>query len=150
MAERKQTAREQADQLHRQADAGEYLRDIREKKGITLTQLSEKIGVSAAYLSGLERGFKMPSDKLIMELADFYKLDTEDLFNRFGKVSATATTVLEKNPGIQKTLATISRDPRIPEDKKQAMYDEFFNVYLTYLREIGEEPYDHRRGSDDD
>ncbi|MBC9786580.1 helix-turn-helix domain-containing protein [Heliobacterium chlorum] len=136
MAERKQTAREKAAQLERQADVGEYLRGLREKHELTLTELGKKVGVSAAYLSELERGFKTPSDKLIMELAVLYEIDIEDLFNRFGKISATATTVLEKNPGIQKTLATISRDPRLSEEEKQDLYDEFFNVYLSYKQDI--------------
>ncbi|MBC9786509.1 helix-turn-helix transcriptional regulator [Heliobacterium chlorum] len=133
------TAKEKGEQLIRLSEVGSYLRSLREEKGITLNELGESLKVSVPYLSELERGFKMPSDKLIFELAHFFQLDIEDLFNRFGKVSATAADELEQNPNLQKTVAQIARDKRLTEDQKQALYDEFFNVYHTFLREIGKE-----------
>ena len=40
---------------------GKRLRDLRHEQGLTLAQLGRQVGLSASYLSQIERGITMPS-----------------------------------------------------------------------------------------
>lgn len=64
---------------------GERLRELREKRGETVRSLAEKMGMSFAYLSEMERGVKVPSLTTIIRLAialDCKVTDLVDVFNR--------------------------------------------------------------------
>ncbi len=58
---------------------GGNLRELREKKGISLRVLAKKIGVSAAFLSDIELGRRFPSDERIEMLAAEIGVSVEDL-----------------------------------------------------------------------
>lgn len=51
------------------ADFGRRIRQRRERQGLTLAQLADKSGLSAGYLSLLERGQKIPSPEAAADLA---------------------------------------------------------------------------------
>ncbi|GIM46513.1 hypothetical protein DNHGIG_20620 [Collibacillus ludicampi] len=71
--------------------SGEYLRELRQKKGLTLDQAAEVVGCSTGYLSHIERGSKRnPSYKVIVGLAKLYGLSVEDLI---GEVAPPIHTV---------------------------------------------------------
>jgi transcriptional regulator with XRE-family HTH domain len=75
---------------------GESLRELRQKRGLTLRTLSDAAGMSLAYLSDLERGLKVPSlttlvrlgvalnCKLTKLLAAFDKTDLRSMLPRGG------------------------------------------------------------------
>lgn len=58
---------------------GGNLRELREKKGISLRVLAKKIGVSAAFLSDIELGRRFPSDDRIEMLAAEIGVTAADL-----------------------------------------------------------------------
>lgn len=58
---------------------GSYLRQIREKKEISLRELAKKIGVSGAFLSDIELGRRFPSADKIELLAKELKVSLEEL-----------------------------------------------------------------------
>ncbi|WP_018130092.1 helix-turn-helix domain-containing protein [Effusibacillus pohliae] len=71
--------------------SGEYLRDIRKKKGLTLDQVADIVGTTAGYLSHIERGTKRnPSYKIVLGLAKLYGLPVEDLI---GEAAPPTNTV---------------------------------------------------------
>ncbi|QGG47668.1 helix-turn-helix domain-containing protein [Heliorestis convoluta] len=111
------------------ASAGQYLKELRLKKELSLAQLSKEVGVGAPYLSELERGLKSPSDHLIHQLADFYDLEEDVLFAKFGKIPIAARVVLGNEPMLLKTLVGIGKHKKIPEDKKQELYDYLHDLY---------------------
>lgn len=53
---------------------GQRIRELREKKDLSLRELAKKLDVSAAFLSDVELGRRYPSDKVFAELA--HKLGT--------------------------------------------------------------------------
>jgi transcriptional regulator with XRE-family HTH domain len=58
---------------------GERLRNLRSERGITLKQMSEAVGVSAAYLSALEHGRKgRPSWYLVQRIIAFFNIIWDD------------------------------------------------------------------------
>ncbi len=48
---------------------GEKIRQLREKKDMSLRELAKKVGISAAFLSDIELGRRYPSDKYLSAIA---------------------------------------------------------------------------------
>ncbi len=70
---------------------GDRLREARKRLALTQEQLSEKLDVSLAYISEIERGLKMPSMSLFIRLvevldvsADYLVRDTVSTRNLYG------------------------------------------------------------------
>jgi len=55
------------------------LRRVREQRGITLTELSERTGISKSTLSRLENGQRRPSLELLLPLAQAYRVPLDEL-----------------------------------------------------------------------
>ncbi|GIM47660.1 hypothetical protein DNHGIG_32090 [Collibacillus ludicampi] len=71
--------------------SGEYLRNLRLKKGLTLEQVAEVAGCSVGYLSHIERGSRRnPSYRVILGLAKMYGVSVEELI---GKAEPPINTV---------------------------------------------------------
>ena len=58
---------------------GPRLRKIREQRGITLTDVAERTGISKSTLSRLENGQRRPSLELLLPLAQTYRVPLDDL-----------------------------------------------------------------------
>lgn len=52
---------------------GQIIRDFRREKGVTLTELANKLEISPSYLSALERNIRKPSNQMLKNIGD--KLD---------------------------------------------------------------------------
>ena len=60
---------------------GEVIRELRTAQEIGLRELAQKIGISPAYLSRIERGRELPpKDETIKKLAKFLAADPDVLF----------------------------------------------------------------------
>lgn len=55
------------------------LRHVREQRGFTLTEMSERTGISKSTLSRLENGQRKPSLELLLPLAQAYRVPLDDL-----------------------------------------------------------------------
>jgi transcriptional regulator with XRE-family HTH domain len=58
---------------------GPRLRDLRRDRGITLTQLAERTGISLSTLSRLESGQRKPTLELLLPLAKAHGVQLDDL-----------------------------------------------------------------------
>lgn len=57
------------------------LKNIREKKGLTIEKLAELAGISTGYLCHLERGSrKNPSIRVMKNIAAALNIDIEEIF----------------------------------------------------------------------
>jgi transcriptional regulator with XRE-family HTH domain len=59
---------------------GKRLRQIRRHKDLTQEQLAEAVGITAEYLSNLERGVNAPSFETLEKLAEVLEVDVTELF----------------------------------------------------------------------
>ncbi len=55
------------------------IQKLREAAGLTVTEVSGKIGTSKAFLSYVERGLKQPSAAVLKKLADILGTTMNDL-----------------------------------------------------------------------
>jgi len=56
------------------------VKELREQQGLSQGQLAEEVGVSRQTINYLERGTYMPSLKLAMKLAKYFKISVEEIF----------------------------------------------------------------------
>ena len=56
------------------------IKKYREEKILTQEQLADKAGISADYISEIERGKKTPSIKRLLLIAEALEIDIEALF----------------------------------------------------------------------
>jgi len=62
-----------------EANFGEYIRKLRNKNGLTLTQLGAKLNIDSGALSKIETGKKEFDEKCLNNLANAFNLDIEKL-----------------------------------------------------------------------
>jgi len=62
---------------------GEFIRQLRKEKGLTLTKLAAKLDLDSANLSKMENGIRDFDQKRLNALALIFKLDREDLHKEF-------------------------------------------------------------------
>jgi len=68
---------------------GEYLRGLRAETQLTQKSASEQAGISAPYLSQLERGERNPpSQKVLTKLAAVYQSPPEELWHKADRVDS--------------------------------------------------------------
>ncbi len=60
----------------------EKLRELRNKLGISQRELSERIGIKTTTLFNYETGLCSPSLDMLIKLADFYNISTDELLGR--------------------------------------------------------------------
>lgn len=64
-----------------QKKIGEFLKKLRNKKALTQEQLAEQLNVSRRTISRWETGNNLPDLSVLIELADFYKVDLRELLD---------------------------------------------------------------------
>lgn len=58
---------------------GQIIRELREKKDLSLRELAKKLGISAAFLCDIELGRRFPSEKVLSDMAKELGTSLEDL-----------------------------------------------------------------------
>lgn len=69
---------------------GRRLREVRLRKGVTQERLAGVAGMSEAYISNMEHGFKVPSLTTIIRLAVALDCKVMDLVGAFDKTDLRA------------------------------------------------------------
>lgn len=77
----------------------EKLKELRLKKGISQTELAEKVFVSRSAVAKWENGLGLPSDDSLNQLAEFFGVEREELYSD----KATEAVVVKKNITISKS-----------------------------------------------
>ena len=75
---------------------GQKVRTLRKKGRITLKKMAEDLGVSSAYFSALEHGYRgRPTSGLVQQIAGYFSLGTEDTeeLKQLAKLSHPRVTV---------------------------------------------------------
>ena len=64
-----------------QQKIGEFLKHLRNDKGLTQEQLAEHFYVSSRNVSRWETGRNMPDVEMLIELADFYDVEIREIID---------------------------------------------------------------------
>jgi transcriptional regulator with XRE-family HTH domain len=79
------------------SELGQYIRNLRNKRGKTLRQVSKRTDIDSPMLSKIERGSRMPTLEQLTRLSKYFKVPEADL-----QVMHTAEKII-KEYGINKT-----------------------------------------------
>ena len=71
---------------------GDKIKDLREKAGMTQTELAEKLGLSKSVISAYEKGIRNPSFKILPLLAQTFNV-TELYFFEKGRFENQPITI---------------------------------------------------------
>lgn len=74
------------------------LRDIREKAGVSIRELSAKTGFDRSYISRIERNVVTPSEKFISKAARVLKLSKEEIELLYGRLPEDIKTIFYVHP----------------------------------------------------
>lgn len=58
---------------------GEKLRSLRQRQGLSQTQLGDRLGVNQTYVGKMERGEKIPNLEMFLKISDLFKVSTDQL-----------------------------------------------------------------------
>lgn len=78
-------------------ELGQYLKEIRENKKLTLRQVDYKSNVSFSHLSMIENGTRKPTALTLKELAKTYNVDYIDLLEKAGYIDFAEMEKLDTN-----------------------------------------------------
>ena len=69
-------------EVKKMSELAKNLRNCRENKGLTTTELAEKVGTSQSAISYFERGKKIPSVATLESIADTLEVSMDYLMGR--------------------------------------------------------------------
>ncbi len=107
---------------------GKYLASIRADRGLTLRQVEEATNksVSNAYLSQIEtEKILKPSPNILYTLAELYNIDYENLMERAGYITPSASRAKTDRHG---RVPTFAEHNLTPEEEEELM------AYLSHIR----------------
>lgn len=96
--------------------AGDYLRELRKRKGLSLLKVAREIGVSGNYISLIERGKRQPSMLVIHSLADFYNVDPQDICILYHIGYDGDVGNMIRNEALRRVLTQMSTDKHFTDD----------------------------------
>lgn len=64
-----------------QIKMGSFLKKLRKEKGLTQGQLAEQLNISNRSVSRWETGSTLPDISILIELAEFYKVDIKEIID---------------------------------------------------------------------
>ena len=108
-----------------QPKLGQYLRALRESKGLSLRQVESKSGISNAFVSQMESGkVKQPSPGILYKIAELYGVPYDSLMELAGYPSPSALRVEPRSAS-----AVFRRLGEITPTEEAELLD-----YLSFLR----------------
>ena len=78
---------------------GKFIRNVRESKGIMLRAMAKELGVSANYLSLVERGERLrPTEDKVRKIAAIIGHDTDELLALAGRIASDLVDTIREQP----------------------------------------------------
>lgn len=62
---------------------GDKIKELREKEGLLLRQVAAAAEMDPALLSKIERGERMPTKSQVLKIAEYFRIDKEELLVLF-------------------------------------------------------------------
>src|SRR3954454_12788955 len=138
---------------------GPRLRRLREQRGVTLSEVAERTGISKSTLSRLENGQRRPSLELLLPLAQTYRVPLDDLVGapevgdprirlKPRRVNGRTVLPLTRHPdGIQAWKIVIPADQTTPRPRAHDGY-EWLYVLTGRMRLVVGPPDPRPQGGD--
>ncbi len=93
---------------------GEVIYDARAKLG-SLRGITKKLNITPSYLSDIENDRRIPSEEVLLRLANLLHLDYDDLMARAGRFGDDAVRYMMKTPATGVLLRRLAQGRASPE-----------------------------------
>lgn len=80
------------------------LRSAREKAGLSLRAMAERLGISPTHLSRVENGYNVPSETVLKDLCKLTGADFDSLMRCRGRVPTDVLKYIVRTPGVLERL----------------------------------------------
>jgi len=98
---------------------GDFIRTTRLNLNIGLREFAKQVGISAAYISQVETGDKLPNEENINKMAKILKVDADKLQSMADKISPDLKNIINDKPDL---YASFLRRVK-PKDIEKIMKD---------------------------
>jgi transcriptional regulator with XRE-family HTH domain len=102
---------------------GSELRDARIAAGHSLRSLANKLDLSPSYLNDIEHNRRIPSESVLVQIADELDLDADHLLSAAGRVGEGAGLYLKANPTAGVLFRRVSA-AGLPEEQLKRLLEE--------------------------
>lgn len=95
----------------REKTIGEIIAEARKQSGLSLRAVAGRVPISFTYLSEIEKGKRMPSEKVIKSLSEQSELslDFDHMMAHSGRIGEEAEAYLEKHPAFGKVIRVVAK-----------------------------------------
>jgi len=103
--------RDARDHGHEFTSVGDLLRWLRGER--SLRQVQEDTGITYTYLSNIERGNKLPGEKVLTKLADYHNMPRGELLDMAGIDKSADADLHFSNADIRRSFQFVMQDPSL-------------------------------------
>ena len=114
---------------------GIMLKLKRVELGLTLEQVAKQVGVTANYISLIERGKNTPNAEIIDKLSELYSIDRDELYEHYGKIPATVAEQIEQSETLKKAISRIGKDERLTDEDRENLYERLLYWHQKAIEE---------------
>lgn len=120
-------------QIHPEfVDISQKLRRIREGKGLTLVEASDKIGIGFVFLSEIERALKAPSTAAISGIARVYEMDECEIAIAYRKIPTSVLETLTKRQDILRMIYDITNSDALNDQQRDELFNDVVALYRRH------------------
>ena len=94
---------------------GELIREARQAHGYSVRFVAREVGLAASYLSDIELGRRLPSEKVIHQLCSLLGIDFDVLMQKAGRIGEDAETYLKSSALVGRLLRQMAQE-QVNED----------------------------------
>ena len=125
-----------------QRKIGVFLRELRQRKGMTQQELAERLGVSNRSVSRWETGVTMPDFDLLIELARFYDVGVDTILDGGETASGVADHVCHEMSEYQAKEEVVDKDTetllkKIAEYENAGLYTTSKRMMAMFIVAVG-------------
>jgi transcriptional regulator with XRE-family HTH domain len=115
---------------------GQKLHDLRKNAGLSLAEVGKAVDLSHNYLSEIERGKKEPSRETIRDLAEFYNIDEDELFEILTfRVPTRTIEFVKHDKDFQKLLSKLQKKHGNNPEKIDIITERVRKLFDDFLRD---------------
>ncbi|MED2788257.1 helix-turn-helix transcriptional regulator [Bacillus thuringiensis] len=120
-------------QIHPEfVDISQKLRRIREGKGLTLVEASDKIGIGFVFLSEIERALKAPSTAAISGIARVYEMDECEIAIAYRKIPTSVLETLTKRQDILRMIYDVTNSESLNDQQRDELFNDVVALYRRH------------------
>lgn len=120
----------------RKMNAGERIRDLREKRKLKQNELAEMVGLASGTLSAIEKGRNNPTSEITIKLSEFFNVSTDYILT--GKEEAATIS-----PDEQEFIKAVRQDSELWNALKETI--SLKKKAIAQIRMLSQRPMDEQQ-----